>query len=151
MSRTHSRYQSLDAGQFGLADETGRLLNQAITQGVAQGLGIGQSIARHLSDTRPPFAGASIAAACHRLEIPLTVHIAVGTDIIHMHPDASGAALGEGSLRDFRYFVSNVSRLERGVYLPPSQFEAFFVSLAHERADLDRVIAAHREALSEIG
>ena len=47
----------------------------------------------------------------------MTVHVAIGTDIIHMHPAASGAALGEGSLRDFRYFVSNVARLERGVYL----------------------------------
>ena len=51
------------------------------------------------------------------LGVPLTVHVAIGTDIIHMHPAASGAALGEGSLRDFRYFVSNVARLERGVYL----------------------------------
>ena len=47
----------------------------------------------------------------------MTVHVAIGTDIIHMHPDAAGAALGEGSLRDFRYFVSNVARLKRGVYL----------------------------------
>ena len=56
-------------------------------------------------------------AAAARLQIPVTVHVAIGTDIIHMHPAASGAALGEGSLRDFRYFVSNVARLERGVYL----------------------------------
>jgi hypothetical protein len=58
-----------------------------------------------------------VLAAAGRLEIPVTVHVAIGTDIIHMHKDASGAALGEGSLRDFRYFVSNVARLERGVYL----------------------------------
>ena len=56
-------------------------------------------------------------AAAARLGIPVTVHVAIGTDIIHMHPAASGAAIGEGSLRDFRYFVSNVARLERGVYL----------------------------------
>jgi len=59
----------------------------------------------------------SLLAAAGRLGIPVTVHIAVGTDIIHMHPAASGAALGEGSLRDFRYLVSNVARLERGVFL----------------------------------
>ena len=59
----------------------------------------------------------SLAATAHRLGIPLTVHVGLGTDIIHMHPAASGAALGEGSLRDFRYFVSNVARLEAGVYL----------------------------------
>ena len=59
----------------------------------------------------------SLLAAADRLGIPVTVHVGIGTDIIHMHPDASGAALGEGSLRDFRYFVSNVARLEAGVYL----------------------------------
>ena len=56
-------------------------------------------------------------AAAARLQIPVTVHVAIGTDIIHMHKDASGAALGEGSLRDFRYFVSNVARLENGAYV----------------------------------
>jgi hypothetical protein len=108
---------SLGPGRFGMAEETGRLLNEAISAGVADGLGIGQSVCRLLSSIRPPHAHASIFAAAARLEIPVTVHVAIGTDIIHMHPAASGAALGEGSLRDFRYFVSNVARLERGVYL----------------------------------
>lgn len=109
--------EALGPGRFGMAEETGRLLNQAINAGVAQGLGLGQAVAAHLAANRPPFAHLSVIAACARLEIPVTVHVAIGTDIIHMHPDASGAALGEGSLRDFRYFVSNVARLERGVYL----------------------------------
>ena len=56
-------------------------------------------------------------AAAARLDIPVTVHVAIGTDIIHMHPAASGAAFGEGSLRDFRYLVANVAKLEGGVYL----------------------------------
>ena len=59
----------------------------------------------------------SLAATAHRLGIPLTVHVAIGTDIIHMHPAASGAAIGEASLRDFRYFTSCVARLRGGVYL----------------------------------
>jgi hypothetical protein len=59
----------------------------------------------------------SVVAAAGRLGIPVTVHVALGTDITHMHPNASGAALGEGSLRDFRRFVTNVARLEGGVYL----------------------------------
>ena len=59
----------------------------------------------------------SRAGASARLGIPLTAHVALGTDIIHMHQDASGAAIGEGSLRDFRYFTSNVAKLDRGVYL----------------------------------
>ena len=109
--------ESLGPGRFGMAEETGRLLNDAINQGVARGLGIGQSIGAWLSSARPPHADLSVLAAAARLEIPVTVHIGIGTDIIHMHPAASGAALGEGSLRDFRYLVSNVGRLEQGVYL----------------------------------
>ena len=109
--------ESLGPGRFGMAEETGRLLNAAINDGVARGLGIGQAIGGWLNANRPPHAHLSMAAAAARLDIPLTVHIALGTDIIHMHTAASGAALGEGSLRDFRYLVSNVARLERGVYL----------------------------------
>ena len=109
--------ESLGPGRFGMADETGRLLNGAINEGVAAGLGIGQAVARFVGSKNPQYARASVLAAAARLGIPVTVHVAIGTDIIHMHPAASGAALGEGSLRDFRYFVSNVARLERGVYL----------------------------------
>ncbi len=109
--------EALGPGQFGMADETGRLLNGAINDGVAAGLGIGQSVTRFLHERNPQHARSSILSAAGRLGIPVTVHVAVGTDIIHMHPAASGAAIGEGSLRDFRYFVSNVARLERGVYL----------------------------------
>jgi hypothetical protein len=109
--------ESLGPGRFGMAEETGRLLNGAINEGVAAGLGIGQSVTKYLASKEPQFARSSILTAAARLQIPVTVHVAIGTDIIHMHPAASGAALGEGSLRDFRYFVSNVARLERGVYL----------------------------------
>jgi hypothetical protein len=109
--------ESLGPGRFGMADEPARLLNNAITDGVAAGLGIGQSVSRLVATRTVPFASASVLAAAARLAIPITVHVAIGTDIIHMHPTASGAAIGEGSLRDFRYFVSNVARLERGVYL----------------------------------
>src|SRR6185369_10223830 len=109
--------EALGPGRFGMADETGRLLNGAINDGVSGGLGIGQAVTAFLAEKQPQFARHSILAAAGRLNIPVTVHVAIGTDIIHMHPAASGAALGEGSLRDFRYFVSNVARLERGVFL----------------------------------
>lgn len=109
--------EALGPGRFGMAEETGRLLNGAIADGVAQGLGLGQSVAAYLAGARPPFAHLSIACAAAHLDLPLTAHVALGTDIIHMHPHASGAAIGEGSLRDFRYFTSNVAKLDRGVYL----------------------------------
>jgi hypothetical protein len=110
--------EALGPGRFGMSEETGRVLNEAITRGVVEdGLGIGQAVGRYLVAQQPEFVGHSILAAAARLEIPVTVHVAIGTDIIHMHPAASGRALGEGSLRDFRYFVSNVARLDEGVYL----------------------------------
>ena len=109
--------EALGPGRFGMAEETGRELNAAINEGVRNGLGLGQSVVAHLHRIQPRFANVSVLASAGRLEIPVTVHVGMGTDIIHMHKDASGAAIGEGSLRDFRYFVSNVSRLENGVYL----------------------------------
>ena len=109
--------EALGPGRFGMAEETATLLNGAIRDGVGRGLGLGQAVVDFVHRRQPPHAAVSVLAAAARLEIPVTVHVAIGTDIIHMHPAASGAAIGEGSLRDFRYFVSNVARLERGVYL----------------------------------
>lgn len=109
--------EALGAGEFGMAEETGRWLNQAIVDGVDAGLGIGQSVCRALQQGQPPHANVSVLGAAARLEIPVTVHVAIGTDIVHMHPAASGRAIGEGSLRDFRYLVSSVARLDQGVYL----------------------------------
>ena len=108
---------ALGPGAFGMAEETGAGLNGAIRDGVARGLGIGQAVGVHLLERRPPHAEHSILATAAALAIPVTVHVALGTDIIHMHPAASGAAIGEGSLRDFRYFTASVSRLAHGVYL----------------------------------
>jgi hypothetical protein len=93
------------------------LLNQAIVAGAAAGLGLGQSVGRFLVERHPQYERYSVTATAWRLGIPFTVHVAVGTDIIHMHPLASGPAIGDTSLRDFRYFTSAVARLERGVYL----------------------------------
>jgi len=101
----------------GMAEETALLLNEAIRRGAERQQGLGQAVAAFLAQHNAPHADHSIAVAAHRHDIPLTVHVALGTDIIHMHPAASGAAIGEASLRDFRYFTSSVGRLEGGVYL----------------------------------
>jgi hypothetical protein len=108
---------ALGPGAFGMADETGTGINAAITEGVARGDGAGRAVAAWLAAQRPPHAEVSILCAAARLDIPVTAHVALGTDIIHMHPDASGSAIGEGSLRDFRYFASSVARLAHGVYV----------------------------------
>lgn len=110
--------EALGPGRFGMAEETGRELNAAINTGVERGLGFGQSVVKHVHDRQPPFANVSILAAAGRLEIPVTVHVAIGTDIIHMHPRCDGAALGAASMRDFRTFTQVVASLtEGGAYL----------------------------------
>ena len=109
--------ESLGPGRFGMAEETGVLLNEAIRRGADRGEGMGQAVAAFLAERNPPHASQSLAVTAHRLGIPMTVHVAIGTDVIHMHPAASGAAIGETSLRDFRYFTSSVARLTGGVYL----------------------------------
>lgn len=107
----------LGAGQFGMAEETGRDLNAAISAGAAEGLGLGQAVSRWLDARRPAHAAVSLLCAAARLQVPVTVHVGMGTDIIHMHPSASGEAIGATSLRDFRHFTSFVAQLEGGVYL----------------------------------
>jgi len=109
----------IDSGRFGMAEETGRMINEAIVAGVKDGLGIGAAVGEYI-DRHPklfPFRKTSLLATGWKLGIPVTVHVAMGTDIIHMHPSADGAALGAGSLLDFRTLTAVVSRMEGGVYL----------------------------------
>jgi hypothetical protein len=89
----------------------------ATSEDVDAALGPGRFVGRFLQASQPPFARYSVVTAAAQRGIPVTVHVAIGTDITHMHPAASGEAIGAGSLRDFRYFAANVARLEHGVYL----------------------------------
>src|SRR4030067_270904 len=100
-----------------IAKETGEFINKAVTNGVKKGYGIGKSVGELISESRFRFKERSIFATAYELDIPATVHIAIGTDIIHMHPDADGCAIGEGSFRDFRLLCSVVSDLDGGVYI----------------------------------
>lgn len=107
----------LGKGSFGMAKETGKGLNEAINQGVLKGHGIGKAVGVHILNGRFPYKRLSVLAQASRLDIPATVHVALGTDIIHMHPEADGSSIGEGSLRDFRLFASIVADLRGGVYI----------------------------------
>ncbi|MDR4493346.1 MAG: hypothetical protein R3B74_02775 [Nitrospirales bacterium] len=109
----------IDSGRFGMAEDTGRILNEAIGTGWKSGLGIGAAVGHYIR-THPrmfPHRRHSVLATGAQLGLPVTVHVAIGTDIIHMHPHANGAAIGEGSLRDFRTLAAVVSGMEGGVYL----------------------------------
>ena len=109
----------IDSGRFGMAEETGRMLNEAITLGMKEGLGLGESLGLYINRHKHQFPNraTSLLATGARLGLPVTVHVAVGTDIIHMHPSADGAAIGAGSLLDFRRLAAVVSGMEGGVYL----------------------------------
>jgi hypothetical protein len=108
---------ALGPGRFGMAEETASGINQAVARGVGRGQGLAQSVAAWVETQAAAEAVDNQLCAAARLEIPVTAHVALGTDIVHMHPGASGAAIGEASLRDFRYLASWVSHLGGGVYL----------------------------------
>jgi hypothetical protein len=104
------------SGAFGMAEETGSMLNQAIRSAGADE-GIGAAVGRMIASGDFPYKNNSLLAAGHRLGVPVTVHVAIGTDIIHMHPSFDGKATGEAAQRDFLTFCSLVSELEGGVYI----------------------------------
>ncbi len=107
---------NLADGRFGMAEETARFLNETIAR-ARPDLGLGAAVGTALQDAHFPHTRLSIAAAGARLGIPVTVHVALGTDIIHMHPAADGAAIGALSLCDFRRLAAVVAGLAGGVFL----------------------------------
>jgi len=105
------------SGAFGMAEETGSMINNAIRSGADQGLSIGEAVGKMVHTGAFPHKDKSLLAAGARLDVPVTVHVAIGTDIIHMHPSFDGGATGEAAARDFRKFCSLVADLEGGVYV----------------------------------
>jgi len=106
--------ENIQNGTFGMAEETGRLMNEAIKRATEENTGLGEGLGRRLLEMRTDYLEYSILVAGMRLNVPVTVHVAIGTDIIHQHPAADGAAIGEASFTDFRKFVSVVSELGDG-------------------------------------
>lgn len=107
----------LPQGRFGMAKETGEFLNSAISEGANKGDGLGYSVGKNILKASFPYSKFSLLAGAARMNIPLTVHVAIGTDIIHFHPGVDGSAIGKTSHLDFRIFASLVSHLEGGVYI----------------------------------
>jgi len=113
---TESVARYIQDGQFGLWEETGRI-NRAIQQGARHGLGLGEAVGQMIEMERFPHREVSILAAGYRLRAPVTVHVGIGYDIIHEHPNCDGAALGETSYRDFLVLAHSVSQFQGGVLL----------------------------------
>lgn len=108
----------LGGGDFGTARETAEFIHGAAAAAREQGeIGLGEAVGRKLLETHAPYSHLSLLATACRLRLPLTVHVAIGTDIIHMHPAMDGAIIGALSHRDFKLFCRLVSTLERGVYI----------------------------------
>ncbi len=109
----------LPDGRFGAAEETGREMNTAIVEGDREGLGMGEALGKRLESlANPDFAPHSVLCGAYKASTPVTVHVAIGTDTPHTHPQADGSAIGAASHRDFRLLCSLVRGLDRGgVYL----------------------------------
>jgi hypothetical protein len=140
----------LPGGQFGMARETAEAFARAAKTGREQGIGLGAALGQYIDDIRCPHADASLVCAARRARIPCTVHVALGTDIVHMHPQVSGADLGESSLIDFRLLCGVVHGMAEGLWLNIGSAvimpEVFLKAIAVARnlgADLSGLVTAN--------
>jgi len=109
--------EALKNGSFGMAAETAINLNKAIKKGADKEIGIGKAIGELISTGKFPNAKISIFAEAYKLKLPATVHVCIGTDIIHMHPECDGEAIGKATMIDFKIFCSIISKLQEGVFI----------------------------------
>jgi hypothetical protein len=109
--------ETLGGGAFGMVAETATLMNEATREGEREGLGLGEALGRKLARLEAPHRQQSLLATGLELGLPVTVHVALGTDTLHQHPSASGAAIGDTSLRDFRRLAAHLRNLSGGVVL----------------------------------
>ena len=104
----------LQTGKFGMWEETGQLMNTAIQHAADTGIGMGAALGKQLIEMNAPYNAYSLLAAGVQSDVPITVHVAIGTDIIHQHPSANGAAIGDASFTDFQLLTALVAELEGG-------------------------------------
>jgi deoxyhypusine synthase len=106
--------KNLQDGTFGMSQDTAKILNETILLTKNRDLGFGEVLGKKISEDKPEFHHVSILANAYELDIPVTIHAAIGTDIVHQHHNADGAAIGERILRDFRFFAKIVSLIGNG-------------------------------------
>ena len=104
----------LETGAFGMARDLADFINDGVKTGVLRNEGFGETIGRKIVESAAPYGQRTLIANCYEENVPYTIHVAVGTDIIHQHPSAEGAAIGEASLRDFRILAATISKLGNG-------------------------------------
>jgi hypothetical protein len=106
--------ENLKSGKFGMGRETAEFLNQAVNDGVRDGLGLGKAVASRIAAAKLPHKNLSLLYQAYQHKVPVCVFVAIGTDIIHQHPNFDAAAAGEGCLRDFHLLTENVAGLNKG-------------------------------------
>jgi hypothetical protein len=130
---------ALAEGVFGRAEETARYVNDAAAAGASMGIGLGEALCRSLAARDLPHADWSVLRAALRIGVPVTVHVALGTDTVHTHPSADGRALGETSLRDFRDLAAAVRQMDGGLFVNAGSAvilpEIFLKAVSMARAD----------------
>jgi hypothetical protein len=106
---------NLKTGRFGMVRETATIINSIASLAAVTGLGLGEAIGKYLMEEKAPLRRHSILAQAYQAGVPVTVHVALGTDTIHQHPEADGSALGETSLLDFRILINSLTKLDDGL------------------------------------
>jgi hypothetical protein len=106
--------EALKDGSFGMAGETASILNETARHGLKEQLGFGEALGKRIAGDQPPHSRLSILGEAFKSNVPVTVHVAVGTDIVHQHPSADGASIGAVSHRDFKIWSHQVSRIGDG-------------------------------------
>lgn len=106
--------ESLKKGKFGMGRETAGFINDAVKEGVVNGLGLGDAVAKKISVSKLRYKNLSLLYNAYKYRLPVCVFVAIGTDIIHQHPSFDAALTGEGSLRDFKILVDNIRRINNG-------------------------------------
>lgn len=106
--------ENLKTGRFGMGRETAQFLNNAVTEGVREGLGLGYAVAEKISEGKLAFKASSLLYNAYKFKVPVCVFVGIGTDIIHQHPSFNASLTAEGSLRDFNLLVENVYRINNG-------------------------------------
>ena len=148
----------LKEGTFGMGAETAEFVNSAAVYGQEAGQGFGEAIGKRIISTNAPYASTSLLAAASCANIPATVHVAIGTDIVHMHPNADGAAIGACSMRDFRIFAASIENLSNlggvlinagsAVVLPEVALKAFTMA-ANVGCSFDKVFAVNLDFIRQ--
>ncbi len=148
--------ESIGSGTFGMSRETAGFMNGAALRSLEEKTGLGSAILAMLAEADPPHADASLLAACNRAGVDITCHVAIGTDIVHEHPEADGRAIGHGTMYDFRKFSDWILGLDGGVVINIGSAvimpEVFLKALAVARnrgAELGGFITANFDMLSQ--